>query len=154
MFAIQVASIEAEESEKQMKQAEGSTVIGRSVTIQGDVTGKEDLYVDGVVEGTITLPESRLTVGPNAHVRADVSAREVVIFGAIEGNIRASGRIELRGSAVVKGDLSAERLSIEENASMVGRVELSAVAETVASVRRSGAAASAPDAAVLSLTGA
>jgi cytoskeletal protein CcmA (bactofilin family) len=107
-----------------MKLAEGATVIGRSVTIQGDVTGKEDVYVDGVVEGTIALPESRLTVGPNAQVRAEVKAREVVIHGYVEGNVRALGRIELRETAVVKGDLIAERLSIEENASMEGQVEL------------------------------
>jgi cytoskeletal protein CcmA (bactofilin family) len=107
-----------------MKLAEGATVIGRSVTIQGDVTGKEDVYVDGVVEGTITLLESRLTVGPNAQVRAEVKAHEVVIHGSVEGNVLALGRIELRETAVVKGDLRAERLSIEENASMEGRVEL------------------------------
>jgi len=76
------------------------------------------------VEGTITLLESRLTVGPNAQVRADVKAHEVVIHGSVEGNVLGLGRIELRETAVVKGDLRAERLSIEENASMEGRVEL------------------------------
>jgi cytoskeletal protein CcmA (bactofilin family) len=107
-----------------MKPTEGSTVIGRSVTIRGELSGKEDLFMDGVVEGTIALLEGRLTVGPNARLMADVEARDVVIFGLVEGNIRASGRIELRESAVVRGDLFAERLSIEENASMKGRVEL------------------------------
>jgi len=108
-----------------MKPAEGSTVIGRSITIHGELSGKEDLYMDGLVEGTISLPESRLTVGPNARVMADVEARDVVIYGVVEGNIRATGRIELRESAVMKGDLVAGRLSIEENASIAGRVELS-----------------------------
>ena len=107
-----------------MKPAEGSTVIGKSVTIRGELSGKEDLYMDGTVEGTITLPESRLTVGPNARVLADLAAQDVVIYGFVEGNIRATGRIELRESAVVKGDIAAERLSIEENASIKGRVEL------------------------------
>ncbi len=111
-----------------MKPAEGSTVIGRSVTIQGELSGKEDLYMDGVVEGTISLPESRLTVGPNARVLADVNARDVVIFGLVEGNIRATGRIELRESGVMRGDIVAGRLSIEENASIKGRVELSEAA--------------------------
>jgi cytoskeletal protein CcmA (bactofilin family) len=110
-----------------MKPAEGSTVIGRSVTIRGELSGKEDLYIDGTVEGTITLPESRLTVGPNARVLADLQAQDVVIYGVVEGNIRAVGRIELRESAVVKGDIVAERLSIEENASIKGRVELTEV---------------------------
>jgi cytoskeletal protein CcmA (bactofilin family) len=111
-----------------MKPAEGSTVIGRSVTIRGELSGKEDLYMDGTVEGTITLPDSRLTVGPNARVLADVNAHDVVIYGFVEGNIRSGGRIELRSSAVVKGDIFAERLSIEENASIKGRVELLEVA--------------------------
>jgi cytoskeletal protein CcmA (bactofilin family) len=119
--------IEARESDKHMKPAEGSTVIGRSVTIRGELSGKEDLYMDGTVEGTIALSGSRLTVGPNARVMADLTARDVVIYGFVEGNIRATGRIELRESAVVKGDIAAERLSIEENASIKGRVELSEV---------------------------
>jgi cytoskeletal protein CcmA (bactofilin family) len=117
--------IEAREIDKHMKPAEGSTVIGRSVTIRGELSGKEDLYMDGTVEGTITLSGSRLTVGPNARLMADVNAQDVVVYGFVEGNIRASGRIELRESAVVKGDIAAERLSIEENASIKGRVELS-----------------------------
>jgi cytoskeletal protein CcmA (bactofilin family) len=108
-----------------MKPAEGSTVIGKSVTIRGELSGKEDLYMDGTVEGTITLAGSRLTVGPNAHVMADLDAHDVVVYGFVEGNIRATGRIELRESAVVKGDIAAARLSIEENASIKGRVELS-----------------------------
>jgi cytoskeletal protein CcmA (bactofilin family) len=111
-----------------MKPVEGSTVIGKSVTIRGELSGNEDLYMDGVVEGTVSLPDSRLTVGPNARILADVHARDVVIYGHVEGNIRATGRIELRESAVVKGDIAAERLSIEENASIKGRVELSEVA--------------------------
>ena len=106
----------------------GSTVIGRSVTIRGELSGNEDLYMDGIVEGTITLPGSRLTVGPNARVMADLDARDVVIYGFVEGNIRATGRIELRESAEVQGDIAAERLSIEENASIKGRVELTEIA--------------------------
>jgi cytoskeletal protein CcmA (bactofilin family) len=95
-----------------------------SVTIRGELSGKEDLYMDGVVEGTIALLEGRLTVGPNARVMADIEARDVVIFGLVEGNVHATGRIELRDSAVVKGDLIAGRLSIEESVSMKGRVQL------------------------------
>ena len=152
MYEVQVPSIAAGESDKQMKPAEGSTVIGRSVTIRGEVTGKEDLYMDGVVEGTIALPESRLTVGPNARVMADVDAREVVIFGTVEGNIRALERIELRESAVVKGDIVAARLSIEENASMKGRVNLSEAAAGVSWGQRPRAEDSATDPAVLTLS--
>jgi len=134
-----------------MKPAEGSTVIGKSVTIRGALAGKEDLYMDGVVEGTIALPESRLTVGPNARVMADVDAREVVIFGVVEGNLSASGLVELRASAVVKGDILAARLSIEENASIKGRVDMLETMAAVVSARLPGMEDSAPDAAVLNL---
>ena len=130
-----------------MKSPEDSTVIGRSVTIRGELSGKEDLYMDGVVEGTISLPESRLTVGPNARVLADIDVHDVVIYGRVEGNIHAAGRIELRASAIVQGDIVAERLSIEENASIKGKVELSEAATSAA--RRP-----APDASSSSITAA
>ena len=81
--------------------------------------------MDGIVEGTISLPKSRLTVGPNSRVVADIQAHDVVIYGNVEGNIRAAGRIELRESGILKGDIVAGRLSIEENASIKGKVELS-----------------------------
>jgi len=135
-----------------MKPAEGSTVIGKSVTILGEVAGKEDLYVDGVVQGTIALRENRLTVGPNARVMADVDAREVVIFGSVEGNLRVSGRIELRESAVVRGDIFAARVSIEENACINGRVDLSEAVSTAVSPRLPGMEDSASDAVVLDLS--
>ena len=92
--------------------------------------------MDGTVEGTIVLPDSRLTVGPNARVMADVDAHDVVVYGLVEGNIRAAGRIELRETAVVKGDIVAERLSIEENASIKGRVELTETAAAKGSGRQ------------------
>jgi cytoskeletal protein CcmA (bactofilin family) len=117
------------ENIKPMKPAEGSTVIGKSVIIRGGLSGNEDLFIDGDVEGTVTLPESRLTIGPNARVKADVSAREVVIFGHLTGNVQATGRVDLRQSALVNGDILAGRLSIEESAVLTGRVELKITAE-------------------------
>jgi cytoskeletal protein CcmA (bactofilin family) len=111
-----------------MKPAEGSTIIGKAITIRGELSGKEDVYLDGLVEGTISLPESQLTVGQSARVQADVSVRDVVIHGTVEGNIRATGRIELRESGSVRGDIVAGRLSIEENATIKGRVELAEIA--------------------------
>lgn len=107
-----------------MKPAEGSTVIGKSVTIRGDLAGKEDLYMDGDIQGTITLLEHALTVGPNAHVIADINARDIVVHGSIQGNLNATGRVELRQTATVLGDILAVRLSIEDNANLKGRVEL------------------------------
>jgi cytoskeletal protein CcmA (bactofilin family) len=98
-------------------------VIGKSVQIRGEVKGNEDLMVDGNVEGTITLIESRLTIGPNAHVAANVSARDVVLLGQLSGNISATGRVELRDGCDLVGDISAARLSIEESAHFRGNVE-------------------------------
>jgi cytoskeletal protein CcmA (bactofilin family) len=117
-----------------MNQAEGSTVIGKSIVIRGDLSGKEDLYMDGNIEGTITLDGNRLTIGPNAKVLADVHVRDIVIFGSLKGNINATGRVDLRQSAQVNGDILANRLSIEENATLKGRVELTSATATSAPV--------------------
>jgi cytoskeletal protein CcmA (bactofilin family) len=100
----------------------GAAVIGKSVQIRGEVKGSEDLLVDGQVEGTITLTESRLTIGPN--VAAHVAARDVVVLGTLNGDITATGRIELRQGSNLIGDISAARLSIEENAVFKGKVDL------------------------------
>ena len=108
-----------------MSPAEGSAAaIGKSVQIRGEVKGNEDLVVDGQVEGTITLIEGRLTIGPNAHVAANVSARDVVILGSLKGNVNATGRVELRQGSNLTGDITASRLSIEENAIFAGKVDL------------------------------
>src|SRR5665213_1186948 len=118
-----------------MNPSEGSTAIGKSVTLRGGSPGREDVFTDGTIEGTITLSESRLTIGPNARVQADLDARDVVIYGRVDGKVHAAGRIELRDSAVVRGDIVAERLSIEENATIKGRVELTEVAAPPAAAR-------------------
>lgn len=115
--------------------------IGKSVQIQGEVRGSEDLVVDGTVQGTITLSESRLTIGPNAHVQADVSARDVIILGKLVGNVNAGGRVELRAGANLKGDIRAARLSIEENALLTGKVELTSAERTTASPSASATSA-------------
>jgi cytoskeletal protein CcmA (bactofilin family) len=107
-----------------MKPAEGSTVIGKSVTIRGELSGNEDLVMDGDIEGTISLPENSLTIGPNARVGADIKAKNLIVFGKVTGTLHVSGRVDLRHSAVVMGDIFGGRLSIEENALLKGRVEL------------------------------
>jgi cytoskeletal protein CcmA (bactofilin family) len=109
-----------------MKPAEGSTVIGKSVVVRGDISGKEDLYLDCDIEGTITLSENRLTIGPDARVVADVTVRDLIVFGRLTGNVHATGRVDLRQSASLTGDIVAGRLSIEESAILKGRVELKA----------------------------
>jgi len=107
-----------------MKPAEGSTVIGKSVTIRGELAGNEDLVMDGDIEGTISLPENSLTVGPNGRVAADIRAKNLIVFGKVTGTLHVSGRVDLRHSAIVLGDIFGGRLSIEENALLKGKVEL------------------------------
>jgi cytoskeletal protein CcmA (bactofilin family) len=98
--------------------------IGKSVVIKGDLSGSEDLYLDGHVEGSITLKGNSLTVGPNGQVKADVEAKGVVIQGKLEGNVQASDRVDLRKSAVVTGDIITQRISIEEGAYLKGKVDI------------------------------
>jgi cytoskeletal protein CcmA (bactofilin family) len=98
--------------------------IGKSVVICGEVKGSEDLIVDGRVEGTVTLTESRLTIGPTANVQADLFAKDVLILGQVHGNVVASGRIELRAGCMVEGDIRALRLAVEDNAVFRGKVDL------------------------------
>ena len=98
--------------------------IGRSVVIKGELSGSEDLYVDGHVEGKIEMRNHSLTVGPNGNVKADVSAKSVIIQGKLDGTIKASERVELRKSAVVNGDVSTQRIAIEEGAFLKGKVDV------------------------------
>jgi len=98
--------------------------IGKSVVIKGELSGSEDLYVDGTVEGAIQLQGNNLVIGPNGHVHADVNAKGVVIQGKLEGNIRASDRAELRKSAVILGDIVTQRIAIEDGAYFKGKVEI------------------------------
>lgn len=98
--------------------------IGKSVVICGEVRGSEDLIVDGRIEGTVTFNESRLTIGPTATVQADLFARDVLILGAVQGNVVATGRVELRAGCTVEGDIKAQRLAIEDNAGFKGKVDL------------------------------
>jgi len=127
-----------------MNPAEGSTVIGKSVIIRGDLSGHEDLYLDGDIEGTITLKDNRLTIGPNAQIKADITVRDLIVFGKLAGNIHAAGRVDLRQSASVKGDVFAGRLSIEESAMLSGRVELTGSSERTSSTAGSVAAKATP----------
>ena len=104
--------------------AEGSTVLGKSITVRGEIIGSEDLTIDGLVDGTITLTESRLTVGANAKVIANLQVHDAIILGHCEGATTATGRVELRKGGTLLGDLTAARLSIEDGAAMRGNVSL------------------------------
>jgi cytoskeletal protein CcmA (bactofilin family) len=99
-------------------------LIGKSVVIKGDLSGSEDLYIDGVVEGNIELAGNSLTIGPNGQVKASIKAKGVTISGKLEGNVNASDRLELRKTAIVMGDVATQRVSIEEGAYIKGKVDI------------------------------
>jgi cytoskeletal protein CcmA (bactofilin family) len=139
--AAQGASLRGQEH---MNAGDGTTVIGKAVKIVGDLSGSEDLVMDGELEGTIRLPNSRLTIGPAARIRGDVAAKDVVIQGRLEGDVRATGRAELRATALVLGNIFAGTLSIEENAAFRGQVDPTRAQEPLPERSGSSRAASAP----------
>ena len=98
--------------------------IGKSVIIKGELSGSEDLYVDGQVEGSIELSGNRLIIGPHGQVRANVNAKGVIVQGKLDGNIRASERAELTKSAIAVGDIVTQRIAIEEGAYFKGKVDI------------------------------
>ena len=112
-----------------MTSTESKTVIGPNTKISGEISGTENLTVDGKVEGVIRLEGGCLTIRPDGQVRATVIAQDVIVLGRLEGEIRASGLLQLRGSAVVQGDVFAARLSIEDGASLRGNLDPSRSAE-------------------------
>jgi cytoskeletal protein CcmA (bactofilin family) len=102
----------------------GQATIGKAVKINGQIFSKEDLYIDGDVEGTVELHENKLTIGPNGRVQATVRAREVAVLGAVQGNVEASDRIEIRKEAKLVGDIKTARIIIEDGAYFKGSIDI------------------------------
>ncbi len=98
--------------------------IGKSVIIKGELSGSEDLYLDGEVEGNIDLHDHNLVIGPNGKVRANVSAREVTVHGKVDGNVTGVEKVELKKSAVLAGDISTQRIVIEDGAFFKGAIDI------------------------------
>jgi cytoskeletal protein CcmA (bactofilin family) len=98
--------------------------IGRSLVIKGEVSGAESLYIDGRIEGKITVPDNRVTIGRNGSVQANISAREVVVMGKVSGNIECSDRVDIRSEGSVTGDVSTMRIIVEEGAILKGGIEV------------------------------
>jgi cytoskeletal protein CcmA (bactofilin family) len=98
--------------------------IGKSLQIKGEVIGTESLYIDGKVEGAIKLPGNRVTVSRDAHVSANITAREVVVFGKVSGNIYASDCVDLRSEGSVTGDVTAQRITVGDGAFFDGGIHI------------------------------
>src|SRR5258708_3824263 len=115
--------------------------IGKSVLIKGELSGSEDLYLDGEVEGTIKLPEPSRVIGPTGRIRASIAARELVLHGTVEGNVQATERVELKKSSTLMGDVSTQRIVIEDGAFFKGAIDIPK--EPKNEVRKATASASA-----------
>jgi cytoskeletal protein CcmA (bactofilin family) len=104
--------------------SKAAACISQGIKIKGEVVGSEDLFVDGTVEGKITIANAIVTVGPNARVKAEIFSRELVLRGRAEGKFTASERIQIWSTAHVEGDLKSDRVAIEEGAEVRGKVEV------------------------------
>jgi cytoskeletal protein CcmA (bactofilin family) len=102
----------------------GTAVIGKSVIVKGQIFSREDLTIDGEVEGTVELQEHRLTVGPNGKVLASVKAREIVVLGTIHGNVETTDKIDIRKEAKLVGDIKTARIVIEDGAYFKGNIDI------------------------------
>ncbi len=118
----------------------GLANIGKSVSVKGELSGNEDIYVDGQLEGTIQLPGNSVTVGPNGRVKANITAKNLTVSGTLDGNVHASERTELRKTAVVNGDVQTKRIAIEEGAYFKGKLESLTETKTAAPVVAAAAA--------------
>ena len=98
--------------------------IGRTLVIKGELTAAEALYIDGRIEGKISLPDHRVTIGRNGSVQANINAREVVVMGKVNGNIECTDRVDIRSEGSVTGDVSTIRISVEDGAVLKGGVEV------------------------------
>lgn len=124
------------------KSGADQSVIGKGLFLKGEITGSDSLFIDGRVEGAINLPGSRVTLGRNGQVGANISAREVVVSGKIRGNVTATDRIDIRAEGALHGDVTAARISIEDGAYFKGGIDIRKPEPKEA--RPMGIAASAP----------
>ncbi|HXN74781.1 MAG TPA: polymer-forming cytoskeletal protein [Candidatus Acidoferrales bacterium] len=101
-----------------------TTTIGSGLKINGEISGSSDLYIDGETQGKIRLADSRVTVGPNGRVQADIEAREIIIEGSVQGNLKAGELLHLGASSKVQGSVLTPRIAIEDGARLRGKVEM------------------------------
>jgi cytoskeletal protein CcmA (bactofilin family) len=104
--------------------APSASCLTAGLHVKGDISGREDLHVDGTVEGRINLEPYKLSVGPNAKLTGDVFAREVIVHGSVKGNLRVRDRIEIKKDGSVVGDLTTTRILIEDDAYFKGSIEI------------------------------
>jgi len=99
-------------------------IVTSSLVIKGEIRGREDLYIDGEVQGSIHLADGRVTIGPHGKISADVDAREIVIRGIVKGSLRGRDRVEVGRTGDIRGDITTLRIAIEEGAQIHSKVEI------------------------------
>lgn len=121
--------------------------IGQSIVFKGELSGDEDLEIDGQVEGNVRLENHELTIGPNGRLEAELSAKSIIVIGRVKGNLTATERIEIQATGVVEGDVQAPRLNVQEGAVLNGSIHMSAPGRSDAKQPASSASPSARPAA-------
>ena len=104
--------------------------IGRSITIRGDVTGDEDLLIQGKIEGTVDLKQHSVTVGPQGRVKANLAGRTVTVEGEVDGDIRGQEQVSLKADSRVHGDIVSPRVVLEDGATFLGSIDMSGTPAT------------------------
>ena len=101
-----------------------TATIGKGVTITGQIYSREDLIIDGEIDGTIEANEHKITIGPNGKVKAAIKAKDIVVLGAVQGNVEASDKIDIKKDARLVGDIKTARISIEDGAIFKGSIDI------------------------------
>jgi len=114
--------------------ARNSARIGAGLAIRGEIIGKEDLQIDGKVDGPISLHGHELTVGPTGQLNSEIHAGELIVFGKIVGDVHARGRVDIKKDGSIIGDISSARISIEDGAHFKGRIEIDPARSQAAAV--------------------
>jgi cytoskeletal protein CcmA (bactofilin family) len=118
--------------------------IGKSIIFKGELTGDEDLEIEGQVEGNVRLTNNQLTIGANGRLTAQVVAKSIIVIGRVKGNLTATERIEIQATGIVEGDVKAPRLNVQEGAVLNGGIDMSASAAADKSAEKASDRASAP----------
>jgi cytoskeletal protein CcmA (bactofilin family) len=110
--------------ESRRKNMGQTAIIGQSIQIKGELTGNEDMTIDGVVEGNIELKANHLTIGPNGNIKADINAKTVTVTGKVDGNVTAEEKVEIRETGKLNGNITAPRVVLADGAFFKGSVEM------------------------------
>lgn len=139
-FGSEMDSDSADLGRSKSASGRDAAVIGRSIHINGDLRGEEDLRIEGDVNGTIQLKNNSLTIGSEGRIHADIYAKSIIVDGLVEGDLYGAERVGIRKNAQVRGNITAPRVSLEEGAKFKGSIEMDSAAVEAALGKPQGAA--------------